>query len=174
MEQEIWKVYKDTRYNPAGHLYEVSNLGRAKCDGIIEEPSIHFGYYWFHNRFLHRMIAETHIPNPDNKPCVDHIDGNKFNNRVDNLRWVTHSENNNNPITRKHNSESQNKEETRNKRSKSLKEANKNPETIEKHRKGQSGKIAIHLGNKRTYVDPEYLDYWLDDGWVYSWRNSFY
>lgn len=174
MEEEIWKVYKDTRYNPVGHLYEVSTLGNTKVDGIIEEPHLHFKYLYCRNYLLHRMVAETFIPNPEDKPCVDHIDGNRFNNRADNLRWVTWSENNNNPITRKRNSDSQNKEETRNKRSKSLKEANKNPETIEKHRKGQTGKIAIHLGNKRTYIDQEYLDYWLDDGWVLSWKGSFY
>lgn len=40
-----------------------------------------------------RIIAETFIPNPDNKPYVDHIDTNKKNNAVSNLRWVTHLEN---------------------------------------------------------------------------------
>jgi hypothetical protein len=45
------------------------------------------------NYFVHRLVAATFIPNPDNKPCVDHIDGNKKNNAVDNLRWVTASEN---------------------------------------------------------------------------------
>ena len=43
---------------------------------------------------VHRLLAEAFLPNPDNKPCIDHKDGNRTNNDLNNLRWATYSENN--------------------------------------------------------------------------------
>jgi len=50
---------------------------------------ITLGYQKF---YTHRLIAETFIENPEDKPTVDHIDRNPSNNRLDNLRWATHKE----------------------------------------------------------------------------------
>ena len=45
------------------------------------------------NKSIHRLVAEAFLPNPDNLPCVHHIDGDRLNNRLDNLEWVSEQEN---------------------------------------------------------------------------------
>lgn len=46
-----------------------------------------------HKVYLHRILGLTFIDNPDNKPCIDHIDRNKKNNKLENLRWANYVEN---------------------------------------------------------------------------------
>ena len=98
-------------------LYEVSNLGNVRSVQFhgkkrvkeLSQTSDKLGYRRVKLRKwdesvagsfqVHRLVAEAFIPNPDNKPQVDHIDTNPSNNNVDNLRWVTSLENQQNPIT---------------------------------------------------------------------------
>lgn len=105
---EEWKVFAITYHIKYTNVWEISTLGRVKRNGVLKTPRKDTeGYLVIKNKRLHRIVAETFIPNPDNKKCVDHIDGYKTNNMVSNLRWVTHEENNNNPITKKKLVESQ-------------------------------------------------------------------
>ena len=52
---------------------------------------------------LHRLLGLTYIPNPENKLCIDHIDRNRLNNKLSNLRWVTKQENSENRSLQKNN-----------------------------------------------------------------------
>jgi hypothetical protein len=94
--------------------YEISNFGNVKNikTNTIKKSCIgSSGYYdieLFKNNkrkhfLLHRLVALTFIENPENKYCVDHIDRNKTNNNVNNLRWASLSENNMNIGLKSHN-----------------------------------------------------------------------
>ena len=84
--------------------YEISNLGNVRninTGKILNQHLNHEGYkrcdlYNNKKRFtksIHRMIADAFIPNPENKECVDHINGNRQENSLNNLRWASKTEN---------------------------------------------------------------------------------
>lgn len=94
--QEIFKVFAENNCNRLGHrVFEVSNYGNVRINGEIVDLTKCTPYYKFAGIYVHRAVAQLFIPNPENKPHVDHIDTDITNNRVDNLRWVTQKENNN-------------------------------------------------------------------------------
>jgi len=110
--EEIWKPV-------VGYegLYEVSNFGRVRSLNYNHTKTSRIMTPWVSLKdydYIHlcngttvkscrvaRLVAMAFIPNPDNKPFVDHIDTNRRNNRADNLRWCNQSENQKNPISRK-------------------------------------------------------------------------
>ena len=95
-----WKILKENENYSINEKGEIKNNITKK----ILSPSINkdSGYYqidlWKNNKSrkytLHRLVANNFIPNLENKPTVDHIDGNRLNNDISNLRWATYSEQN--------------------------------------------------------------------------------
>lgn len=94
---EIWKEIKGYE-----GYYEVSSYGKVKSKNKILKPFFNGKGYLYVNLCkdgkretisIHRLIGIMFIPNPDNKPQINHIDGIKINNFVNNLEWTTNGEN---------------------------------------------------------------------------------
>lgn len=108
LEGEIWKDIPNF-----DSMYQISNKGRLKtfyCDKerirIPKTKSRGYKEIGLSGKLypkpkhimIHRLVAEAFIPNPENKPFVNHIDCNTSNNCVENLEWVTHQENMNHAV----------------------------------------------------------------------------
>lgn len=89
---EEWRLIKDTED------FYISNKGRFRKGNKLRKICIDDCGYCRCNigkqkYRVHRLVADAFIPNPDNLPVVDHIDNNKSNNVVENLRWCTQQQN---------------------------------------------------------------------------------
>lgn len=167
---EEWRPIKDYE-----GLYEVSNMGRVRSldreiitsngkkihlKGKILKLQLNNSGYLFvglnkHNKkhfYVHFLVAKSFIPNLENKQFIDHINTNKTDNRVENLRWVTREENMNNPLTKKKMSEINRgennpmygkkiSEETKKKISESLEGHEVSEETKKKISESNKGKV---------------------------------
>ena len=82
-------------------IYEDGRVYNQKRNRFLKHGTTREGYKQVvlykegkaQNNRIHRLIALHYIPNPENKPCVDHINRIKTDNRIENLRWATVSEN---------------------------------------------------------------------------------
>ena len=85
-EYEVDKEGKIYRIGNDKEKYQATNRDGYKVAALYKDNKSTA-------KTVHRLVALAFLPNPENKPCVNHIDGDKTNNKLENLEWVTYSEN---------------------------------------------------------------------------------
>ena len=161
--EEQWRtaVYDGEIYEG---LYKVSNLGRVKNlnyrntgkERLVKTSEDKDGYLKVNLRKngeyktckVHRLVAEIFIPNPENKPEVNHIDEDKTNNRVENLEWKTHKDNLNHGTRNKRAGKAISKTQTNGKKSKPVLQLSLSGDLIREWPSvGECGRNGFDIGN---------------------------
>lgn len=157
LKTEEWKCFHEVKYPQKyykrGTRLYISNLGRCKIDDEISiRPVKQSGYVYFCNTPVHRLVYSAFVGNI-NKNDIDHIDRNRQNNRVVNLRCCSRSENMRNKKTLKQ-----------------LHESFNTPEYKQFQRDNNIGRHWINNGEIRKKLFQQDCIKYLENGWKYGWK----
>lgn len=145
--------------------YQVSDMGEVKSlkygeEKILKPQTLGTGYLSVglckdgavYHKNIHKLVAETFIPNPDSKPFIDHINGNRQDNRISNLRWCTHKENMNFELCRKR-----------------MSEAHKGKVLSEETKRKMS---EAHKGQLQPHSEKKIDQYTIDGVFIKTWKST--
>ena len=157
LKNEEWKlfhivIYPQKYYKRGTKLY-ISNLGRCKIDNEISiRKQKKNGYVYFHNTPVHRLVYKYFIGDIPKNFDIDHLDRNRQNNRIDNLRICTRKENMKNPKTKQQ-----------------LIKSFNNPEYIQFQKDNNIGRKWINNGIERKKLFKNDCEKYILNGWKYGY-----